>query len=78
MTQPTSKEINALLPCPFCGSPAKIERAGTMRRSNIVICTNCGARLESGDVLIQRQVGTVAASSALTRPAMSGLPKGSR
>lgn len=39
-----------LLPCPFCGGPAEVERPGTMRQSMIVVCQDCGARVESGDV----------------------------
>lgn len=39
-----------LLPCPFCGGRAEIERVGSTRTSNIVACTDCGCRLESGDV----------------------------
>lgn len=38
-------------PCPFCGGAAEIERAGDHRQSMIVVCTECGARVESGDVL---------------------------
>lgn len=38
-----------LLPCPFCGGESEIERRGTTRQSNIVACTECGCRLESGD-----------------------------
>ena len=39
-----------LKPCPFCGSEATIERKGTARASMQIACTNCGARMESGDV----------------------------
>lgn len=39
-----------LRPCPFCGSEAQIEKIGTARQSMIIACTNCGARVESGDV----------------------------
>lgn len=38
-----------LLPCPFCGGTASIERRGSVRQSNIVACDNCGCRVESGD-----------------------------
>jgi predicted RNA-binding Zn-ribbon protein involved in translation (DUF1610 family) len=48
MTEPI--EAAALLPCPFCGGEATIERKGSVRQSNIVACTECGCRLESGDV----------------------------
>ena len=40
-----------LKPCPFCGGEAEIERIGTPRQSMIIACTDCGARVESGDVL---------------------------
>ncbi len=40
-----------LLPCPFCGGRPEIERIGTARQSMIIACTNCGARVESGDVV---------------------------
>jgi len=39
-----------LLPCPFCGGQAEIERKGTHRQSMQYACTNCGARCEAGDV----------------------------
>ena len=38
-----------LKPCPFCGCDAEFERIGTPRVSCIVSCTECGARLESGE-----------------------------
>ena len=38
-----------LLPCPFCGGEAEIERMGTRRQSCQVACTNCGARHEGPD-----------------------------
>lgn len=39
----------ALLPCPFCGDEAEVERYGTPRQSCIVACTNCGCRLSSNE-----------------------------
>lgn len=39
-----------LLPCPFCGGEAGFERLGSMRQSCIVACSQCGARLETGEV----------------------------
>lgn len=39
-----------LLNCPFCGGLAEIKRKGTARASMLVACTNCGCRMESGDV----------------------------
>lgn len=38
-----------LLPCPFCGGKAEIERMGTGRQSCQVACTDCGARHEGPD-----------------------------
>lgn len=40
---------SALLPCPFCGEAASVEREGTGSRSMIVSCDWCGCRVESGD-----------------------------
>ena len=39
-----------LLPCPFCGGGAEIERKGSHRASMIVACMNCGYTVESGGV----------------------------
>ncbi len=38
-----------LLPCPFCGGEAEIERYGTGRYSTIYQCTECSCRLETGE-----------------------------
>lgn len=38
-----------LLPCPFCGGEALLERRGSRRKSCLVACTNCGVRHESAD-----------------------------
>jgi Lar family restriction alleviation protein len=38
-----------LLPCPFCGGEAEIERAGDHHRSTVYTCTYCGASLETGE-----------------------------
>lgn len=38
-----------LLPCPFCGGEAEIERLGTSRSSTIYTCTDCGCSLETGE-----------------------------
>jgi len=38
-----------LLPCPFCGSEAEIERYGDRRRSTIYQCTSCSCSLETGE-----------------------------
>jgi Lar family restriction alleviation protein len=39
-----------LLPCPFCGGAAQIDRIGTPRQSCIVDCEECGCRLESNEI----------------------------
>ena len=36
-----------LKPYPFCGGDAEFERFGTGRRSTIVVCQECGCRMES-------------------------------
>jgi len=41
--------MQELKPCPFCGHGAACERVGTNRQSCIVICTDCGCSLESGE-----------------------------
>ena len=38
-----------LLPCPFCGGDAYIERVGNRRQSTIYECGSCGCRLETGE-----------------------------
>ena len=38
-----------LLPCPFCGSSAEIERHGDRTRSTIYTCDSCGCTLETGE-----------------------------
>jgi hypothetical protein len=38
-----------LLPCPFCGGEAEIERYGTHRYSTKYQCTECGCELETGE-----------------------------
>ena len=43
---PTSEQ---LLPCPFCGGEAEIERLGDRRQSTQYSCTNCGCFLETGE-----------------------------
>lgn len=40
----------ALLPCPFCGGSAGIERKGTAKQSSIIACNDCGCRLETGEI----------------------------
>lgn len=49
MTLGTHRPGRALLPCPFCGHDAEVEREGTGRQSCIVACTWCGCRLESNE-----------------------------
>jgi hypothetical protein len=46
------EEVNEpikLLPCPFCGKEAEIERYGNPRQSTIYACTWCGCHLETGE-----------------------------
>lgn len=38
-----------LLPCPFCGGDASIERYGNKRQSTIYSCDFCGCTLETGE-----------------------------
>ena len=38
-----------LLPCPFCGGKAVIERYGTRKFSTIYECEDCGCTLETGE-----------------------------
>lgn len=38
-----------LKPCPFCGGAAYFERMGDRRQSCIIVCEDCGARLESNE-----------------------------
>lgn len=44
-----SGDIVGLLPCPFCGHSADIERVGDRRRSTIYQCDSCGCSLETGE-----------------------------
>lgn len=38
--------MKELKPCPFCGGKAEVERRGNSRVSCIVVCSDCGCRLE--------------------------------
>mgnify|MGYP007068285915 CR=1 FL=1 len=38
-----------LNPCPFCGGKAYFERVGTHRCSCVVVCEDCGCRLETNE-----------------------------
>jgi len=38
-----------LQPCPFCNGPAEFERIGDRKQSCIVVCQECGCRLESNE-----------------------------
>lgn len=38
-----------LLPCPFCGGAARIERVGNRRHSTQYACNECGCTLETGE-----------------------------
>ena len=42
-----------LLPCPFCGGEAEIERMGSGRQSMIYSCGNCGCRLETSETFLR-------------------------
>jgi len=46
---PISVILESLMPCPFCGGAADVERQGNPRQSCIVSCTNCGGRIESNE-----------------------------
>ena len=48
--EPNPRAGEALKPCPFCGGEAVVEQQGTARCSHIIACTDCGARLETGEV----------------------------
>jgi len=42
--------MSELKPCPFCGdTDVAVEQPGASRQSCIVVCTNCGVRLESNE-----------------------------
>lgn len=47
--EPALHDEVGLLPCPFCGSPAEIERYGDGRQSTIYQCTFCSCSLETGE-----------------------------
>jgi predicted RNA-binding Zn-ribbon protein involved in translation (DUF1610 family) len=50
MSEQENKETAiTLLPCPFCGGEAEIERYGTGRYSTIYRCTECSCSLETGE-----------------------------
>jgi hypothetical protein len=46
----TDAPRHRLLPCPFCGGEAKVERQGTARQSSIIACEDCGCRVETGEI----------------------------
>jgi transcription elongation factor Elf1 len=47
---PPDRKANQVIPCPFCGEKEiEVERQGNGRQSHIVVCTNCGCRLESNE-----------------------------
>jgi hypothetical protein len=39
-----------LLPCPFCGGKAVVERYGNSRQFSIYRCVACGCGLETGEI----------------------------
>lgn len=41
--------MNNLKECPFCGGSAEFERLGNRGQSCIVVCENCGCRLETNE-----------------------------
>jgi predicted RNA-binding Zn-ribbon protein involved in translation (DUF1610 family) len=47
--QKPQEDVVGLLPCPFCGSEAEIERVGDHRQSTIYQCTSCSCSLETGE-----------------------------
>jgi Lar family restriction alleviation protein len=59
-----SEEVE-LLGCPFCGGAAEIERYGDARQSTIYVCTECGARLETGETWAHGTRWNTRAPSAL-------------
>lgn len=44
-----TEKTTILLPCPFCGGEAEIERIGDRRQSTVYACLFCGCRLETGE-----------------------------
>jgi hypothetical protein len=46
----TSVPEKQLAPCPFCGGVPFYERMGTARVSCIIVCAECGCKLETGEV----------------------------
>jgi len=51
---PTDKQ--ELLPCPFCGEEAEVERLGTSRASMVVVCSSCGAKVECGATCLSNSI----------------------
>lgn len=47
LSEPKSAELK---PCPFCGGRAEVEREGTSKQSCVVVCEDCGCRLESNEI----------------------------
>lgn len=45
----TNAQAVQLLPCPFCGGEAHIERYGDRRQSTQYACDACGCSLETGE-----------------------------
>lgn len=46
----TPEGPKTLLGCPFCAGEPEFERFGNPRQSTIIACTECGCRLENGEV----------------------------
>ena len=49
MTTPDPTLAARLLPCPFCGCEAEIERFGNRRQSTLYQCKGCSCSLETGE-----------------------------
>ena len=45
----TERDELVLLPCPFCGGKAEMERVGTPRQSTVYRCTECSCSIETGE-----------------------------
>jgi len=39
-----------LLPCPFCGGRAEYGRMGSLKKSCVIVCSECGCTLETGEI----------------------------
>lgn len=62
-----------LKPCPFCGGESEFERFGTGRISTIVVCQDCGCRLESPETFNHGSHWNTRASDELIRELVEAL-----